>query len=145
VVGFSHIFLLGILIVKGLTARRLYKSFGVKGLTYILSSLKIVTVFYSFGVQFSIYFKCRRSQPSGGQMRDLPSLCMLGLQVRVLLEAWRCVCCEHCEVSGRDIWEGPITLPEESYQVWCLSVVFLSVLMKPRQLRGPGQLGAVMP
>jgi hypothetical protein len=29
-VGFSHTFLLGILIFKGLTAR-LYKSFGVKG------------------------------------------------------------------------------------------------------------------
>jgi hypothetical protein len=32
-VGFSRIFLLEILIFKGLTARRLYKSFGVKGLT----------------------------------------------------------------------------------------------------------------
>jgi hypothetical protein len=32
-VGFSPIFLLGILIFKGLTARRLSKSFGVKGLT----------------------------------------------------------------------------------------------------------------
>jgi hypothetical protein len=31
-VGFSRIFLLGILIFKGLTARRLHKSFGVKGL-----------------------------------------------------------------------------------------------------------------
>jgi hypothetical protein len=31
-VGFSRTFLLGILIFKGLTARRLYKSFGVKGL-----------------------------------------------------------------------------------------------------------------
>jgi hypothetical protein len=30
--GFSRIFLLGILIFKGLTARRLYKSLGVKGL-----------------------------------------------------------------------------------------------------------------
>jgi hypothetical protein len=29
---FSRIFLLGILIFKGLTERRLYKSFGVKGL-----------------------------------------------------------------------------------------------------------------
>jgi hypothetical protein len=29
-VGFSRIFLLGILIFKGLTARRPYKSFGVK-------------------------------------------------------------------------------------------------------------------
>jgi hypothetical protein len=31
-VGFSRIFLLGILIFKGLTALRLYKSSGVKGL-----------------------------------------------------------------------------------------------------------------
>jgi hypothetical protein len=31
-VDFSRIFLLGILIFKGLNARRLYKSFGVKGL-----------------------------------------------------------------------------------------------------------------
>jgi hypothetical protein len=30
IVGFSRIFLVGILIFKGLTARRLYKSFGVK-------------------------------------------------------------------------------------------------------------------
>jgi hypothetical protein len=29
---FLHSFLLGILIFKGLTARRLYKSFGIKGL-----------------------------------------------------------------------------------------------------------------
>jgi hypothetical protein len=32
-VGFSRIFLLGILIFKGLPARLLYKSLGVKGLT----------------------------------------------------------------------------------------------------------------
>jgi hypothetical protein len=31
-VDFSRILLLGILIFKGLTARRFYKSFGVKGL-----------------------------------------------------------------------------------------------------------------
>jgi hypothetical protein len=31
-VGFPRIFLQGILIFKGLTARRFYKSFGVKGL-----------------------------------------------------------------------------------------------------------------
>jgi hypothetical protein len=36
-VGFSRIFLLGILIFKGLTAQRLYKSFGVKGLITTLS------------------------------------------------------------------------------------------------------------
>jgi hypothetical protein len=32
-VGFSRMFLLGIVLFKGLTVRRLYKSFGVKGLT----------------------------------------------------------------------------------------------------------------
>jgi hypothetical protein len=31
-VGFPRIFLMGILLFKGLTGRRLYKSFGVKGL-----------------------------------------------------------------------------------------------------------------
>jgi hypothetical protein len=35
-VGFSRIFLLGILFFKGLIARRFYKSFGVKGLTNFL-------------------------------------------------------------------------------------------------------------
>jgi hypothetical protein len=35
-VDFSRIFLLGILIFKWLTARRLYKSFGVKGLIIIV-------------------------------------------------------------------------------------------------------------
>jgi hypothetical protein len=35
-VGFSRIFLLGILIFKGLTTRRLYKSFGVKGLKSVM-------------------------------------------------------------------------------------------------------------
>jgi hypothetical protein len=35
-VGFSRIFLLEILIFKGLTARRIYKSFGVKGLKWWL-------------------------------------------------------------------------------------------------------------
>jgi hypothetical protein len=37
-VCFSRIFLLGILVLKGLTARRLYKSFRVKGL--ILSAIR---------------------------------------------------------------------------------------------------------
>jgi hypothetical protein len=40
-VGFSRIFLLGILIFKGLSVRRLYKSFGVKGLTRTLTTLHL--------------------------------------------------------------------------------------------------------
>jgi hypothetical protein len=41
-VGFSRIFLLGILMFKGLTARRLYKSFGVKGLMAFGSSVLVI-------------------------------------------------------------------------------------------------------
>jgi hypothetical protein len=40
-VGSSRIFLLGILIFKGLTARRLFMSFGVKGLTKAGTNLTI--------------------------------------------------------------------------------------------------------
>jgi hypothetical protein len=51
-VGFSRIFLQGILIFKGLTARSLFKSFGVKGLkkyfkpALILKSYTAQTVHY---------------------------------------------------------------------------------------------------
>jgi hypothetical protein len=41
-VGFSSIFLLGVLIFKGLTARPLYKSFGVKGLTLLFLLLTVI-------------------------------------------------------------------------------------------------------
>jgi hypothetical protein len=46
---FSRIFLLGILIFKGLTARRLYKSFGVKGLSLFLRPFLISVIFSFFG------------------------------------------------------------------------------------------------
>jgi hypothetical protein len=48
-VGFSRIFLLGILIFKGITARRLYKSFAVKGLRTYLEAGENYTV-WSFGI-----------------------------------------------------------------------------------------------
>jgi hypothetical protein len=53
-VGFSRIFLLGTLIFKGLTARRLYKSFGVKGLTLHTSYSKLQQIFNKQGVRMSI-------------------------------------------------------------------------------------------
>jgi hypothetical protein len=30
------------------------------------------------------------------------------------------VSCECCVLSGRDLCDGPITRPEESYRVWCV-------------------------
>jgi hypothetical protein len=29
------------------------------------------------------------------------------------------VCCECCALSGRDLCDGPIPRPEESYRLWC--------------------------
>jgi hypothetical protein len=45
---FSRIFLLGILIFKGLTARRLYKLFGVKGLTLRLMYARFQNAFMHY-------------------------------------------------------------------------------------------------
>jgi hypothetical protein len=41
-VFYAYIFLLGILIFKGLTARRFYKSFGVKGLNNLSSNMYVI-------------------------------------------------------------------------------------------------------
>ena len=32
------------------------------------------------------------------------------------------VSCEGCVMSGRDLYDCPITRPEESYRVWCVWV-----------------------
>jgi hypothetical protein len=40
---------------------------------------------------------------------------LLGLWVRILPETWMFVSCECCVLSGRGLYVGLITLPEESY------------------------------
>jgi hypothetical protein len=55
-VGFSRIFLLGILIFKGLNAGRLYKSFGVKGLSKI-KSLFLLLYCYVFNARWLLYLE----------------------------------------------------------------------------------------
>jgi hypothetical protein len=54
----SRIFLLGILIFKGLTARRLYKSFGVKGIIICALVLWVVKkrLHWARNVQYFINF-----------------------------------------------------------------------------------------
>ena len=44
------------------------------------------------------------------------------LRVRIPLEAWKSVTCEYSMLSGTGLRVGPITRPEQSYQVWCISV-----------------------
>jgi hypothetical protein len=45
---------------------------------------------------------------------------LLGLWVRIPPRACMSVCCECCVLSGRGLCDELITLPEESYRVWCV-------------------------
>jgi hypothetical protein len=45
---------------------------------------------------------------------------LLGLRVRIPPRARMSVCCECCVLSGRGLYDGLITRPEESYRVWCV-------------------------
>jgi hypothetical protein len=46
----------------------------------------------------------------------------MGLWVRIPPVTWMSVCCKCWVLSGRDIFIGLITRPEESYRVWCVWV-----------------------
>jgi len=43
---------------------------------------------------------------------------LVGLWVQIPPEAWIAVSCDCCVLSGRGIFDGPITRTEESYRVW---------------------------
>jgi hypothetical protein len=51
---------------------------------------------------------------------------------RILPEAWRSVSCECCVLLGRSLCDGPITRPEESYRLWCVTVCDLEILRSRR-------------
>jgi hypothetical protein len=42
----------------------------------------------------------------------------LRMCVRIPPGVWKIVCCECCVLSGRDLCDGLITRPEESYRLW---------------------------
>jgi hypothetical protein len=64
-----------------------------------------------------------------GLRRGSAAVRLLGLRVRIPLEAWMSVCCECCALSGRGLCVGLVPRPEESYRVWCVQ---MSVIVKPR-------------
>ena len=61
--------------------------------------------------------KCRSEWPRGLR-RGTSAARLLGLCARIPSEAWTCVSCECCVLSGRCICDGLITCPEESYRLW---------------------------
>jgi hypothetical protein len=58
---------------------------------------------------------------------------LLRLWVRIPPGVFMSVPCECCAVSGRGLYDEPITRPEESYRVWCVIVCDLqtSRMRKP--------------
>ena len=64
----------------------------------------------------------RRSQVWRGLRRRSAVARLLRLCVRIPPAVWIFVCCDCCVLSGRGLWDGLITRPEESYRLWCVVV-----------------------
>ena len=61
---------------------------------------------------------CRRSQWPSGLRRWSSAGRLLGSRVWIPTGAWMFVGYECCVFSGRDLCDGPIPRPEESYRLW---------------------------
>jgi hypothetical protein len=64
----------------------------------------------------------RRSHWPRGLRRRSPAATLLRLWVRIPPGVWVFACCECCVLSGRGIYDGLITRPEESYRLWSVVV-----------------------
>jgi hypothetical protein len=62
---------------------------------------------------------------------------LLRLWVRIPAGVWMFVCCECCVLSGRSPCDELITLPEESYRLWCVALCDLETSW----MRGPFPTG----
>jgi hypothetical protein len=83
-----------------------------------------------------VYIKLCRSQWPRGLRRGSAAIRLRGLWVRIPPVVWMSVSCERCMLSGRVLCVGLITRPEESYWMWCESVI-----MKLRWWGGPCPTG----
>jgi hypothetical protein len=73
--------------------------------------------------KFNLYLIfTRRSQWPSGLRRGSAATRLLGLRVRIPPMAWMFASCECCVLSGRGLCDGPITRPEESYRLCCVTV-----------------------
>ena len=59
---------------------------------------------------------------------------MLRVWVRIPPGAWMSVGCECCVLSGRGLYDGLMTRPEESYRLWCVVVCDLNEALAHREL-----------
>jgi hypothetical protein len=68
---------------------------------------------------------------------------LMGLRVRKPPWPWISVSCVLCMLLRRGLCVGPITRPEESYRVWCVSEYDheASIMRRPRPTRGCCAMG----
>jgi hypothetical protein len=69
----------------------------------------------------SMHSICQFQWPRGLRHRCTATR-LLRLWVRMPSGAWMFLCCECCVLSGRGLCDELITRPEESYQLWCITV-----------------------
>jgi hypothetical protein len=79
----------------------------------------------------------RRSQWPRGLRRQSAVARLLKLSVRIPPGVWIAVC-ECCVFSGRGLYNGLITRPEESYRLWCVIVCDLETSWMRRPSRTGG-------
>jgi hypothetical protein len=72
--------------------------------------------------EVTFYSRLWQSQRPRGLKRRSAAARMLRLWVRIASWAWMSVCCEFCALSGRGLYDGLITRPEESCRRWCVVV-----------------------
>jgi hypothetical protein len=63
----------------------------------------------------TIVVTCKSHRP---RRRSSTAAHLLRSWVRIPPGAWMSVCCVCCVLSGRGLWDGLITRPEESYRLW---------------------------
>jgi len=102
-----------------------------------LLSLHSNTITTILTAQFTFINSCRSQWPRGLRRRSAAAG-LLRSWVRIQPETWMFVCCDCCVFSGRGLYVGLITRPEEFYRLWCV-VVFL--IYKPREWGDSGPLG----
>jgi len=91
------------------------------------------TVFYFYRVFKNI---CRSKWPRGLR-RSSATPRLLGLWVLIPPGVWKSVSCECCVLSGRDLCDGLITRPEESYRLWCV----VGCELETSRMRRPWPIG----
>jgi hypothetical protein len=107
----------------------IYQNFRATG---CLNSKKKKTVKAAGSAETLVTREAGRSQRPRG-LRPV-SARLLGLRVRIPPEAWLSVACECCVLSGRGLCVMPITSPEESYRVWCVSLCVVTCNNNPLHL-----------